>query len=307
MRISLLVLLAASFGCSASNTTGTFTTSSGAGGEGTSTGTDGAGGASTSTGEGGAPSTTGEGGGLVTTSGGGTGGAEPPVVAEVWGQSPDTLYKLDPKTNAVTTIGKFQGCPGVIDIALDKDSNLYAAASGGLYMVDRATAKCTQLASGSYPNSLSFVPAGTVDPNKEALVGYLGAEYIRIDTKTGNVTTIGQLSGGFSSSGDVVSVKGKTYLTANGPSCTKGDCLLEINPKTGDLVKNWGSVGFDAVFGLAFWAGKAYGFTDGGELFEITFTPTGITTLKITIPGNLKLQFWGAGSTTSAPPDPIPQ
>lgn len=301
LRLSLLVLVAASFGCSASGNSGSFTTSSGSGGEG------GSGSSGSTGGAGGSPSSTGEGGGLITTGGGGSGGGPEPVVAEVWGQSPDTLYKLDPKTNGVTTVGKFQGCAGVIDIALDKDSNLFAAASGGLYTVDKATAKCTLLASGGYPNSLSFVPAGTVDPNKEALVGYLGAEYVRIDTGTGQVIPIGQLSGGYTSSGDVVSVKGKTYLTANGQSCTKGDCLLEINPKTGDLVKNWGAVGFDAVFGLAFWAGKAYGFTDGGEVFEISFTMTGITSTKISIPGNPKLQFWGAGSTTSAPPDPIPQ
>jgi hypothetical protein len=299
LRHSVFILLAASFGCSASNTSGNVfgtTSSTGAGGEG------GSGGA------GGAPTTTGEGGGDFTTGvGTGTGGGEQ-LVAEVWGQSPDTLYKLDPKTNAVTTIGKFQGCGGVIDIALDKDSNIYAAASGGLYTVDKVSAKCTLIASGLYPNSLSFVPAGTVDPNQEALVGYRDAEYVRINTQTGEVKPIGQLGGGYTSSGDVVSVTGKTYLTANNfQKCTNGDCLLEINPKTGDLVKDWGSVGFDSVFGLAFWAGKAYGFTDDGEVFEISFAMGGITSKKIEIPGNPMLKFWGAGSTTSAPPNPIPQ
>lgn len=304
LRFSVLVLLATTAACSASSTTGNvFTTGTGGGDSTTSTG--GGGGA------GGAGTTSGDGGGNFTTGigGGGTGGGEM-LVAEVWGQSPDTLYKLDPKTNVVTTIGKFQGCGsggGVIDIALDKDSTLYAATSTGLYTVDKVTAKCTMIAPGKYPNSLSFVPAGTVDANVEALVGYNGAQYIRIDPKSGGVTPIGQLSNGYTSSGDVVSVKGKTYLTANGASCTKGDCLLEINPKTGDVVKNWGTVGYDAVFGLAFWAGKAYGFTDAGEVFEIDFTPTGITQTKITIPGNITLKFWGAGSTTVAPPNTIPQ
>jgi hypothetical protein len=294
----LVLLLTASAACSASNGTGVFTTGTGSGGSG---------GASTT----GTAASTGEGvGGSFTTGvgGGGTGGSEPPLVAEVWGQSPDTLYKLDPTNNAVTTIGKFKGCAGgVIDIALDKDSNLYGTATGSLFHIDKVTAQCTLISNGSYPNSLSFVPAGTVDPVKEALVGYLGSQYIRIDPVTGKVTTIGQLGGGYSSSGDVVSVKGKTFLTANGSDCVNGDCLLEIDPKTGDLVKNWGEVGYNAVFGLAFWAGKAYGFTDPGDLFEISFTMTGITTKKISIPGNPTLQFWGAGSTTSAPVDPVPQ
>jgi len=300
-RSSLFILLAATAGCSANATSGVFTTSSGTSSEGAGGG-DGAGGSgATTTGEPGV-------GGSFTTGAGGGGGSVEPMIAEVWGQSPDTLYKLDPNTNAVTTIGKFKSCNSVVDIALDKDSNLYAAASGGLYKVDKTNAQCTLIASGSYPNSLSFVPAGTVDANKEALVGYLGADYVRIDTVTGKVTTIGKLSGGYTSSGDIVSVKdGKTLLTANGSNCGTGDCLLEVNPTTGDLVKNWGNVKFDAVFGLAFWAGKAYGFTDAGELFEINFTASSITSKKITIPGNLKLQFWGAGSTTSAPVDPIPQ
>ena len=300
-RSSVFVLVAACVGCSANSTSGVFTTSSTGEGSGGSGGS-GAGGAAAMT-------TSGDPGvGGAFTTGVGGGGGEEPMIAEVWGQSPDTLYKLDPLTNAVTTIGKFKGCSGVIDIALDKDSNLYAAASGGLYKVDKASATCSLIASGSYPNSLSFVPAGTVDASKEALVGYLGATYVRIDTQNGKVTTIGQLSGGYTSSDDIVSVKnGKTLLTANGPTCNGGDCLLEVNPTTGDLVKNWGNVKFDAVFGLAFWAGKAYGFTNGGDLFEINFSTSSITTKKITIPGNLTLQFWGAGSTTSAPADPIPQ
>jgi hypothetical protein len=302
-RFPFLVLLAASAGCSANATSGVFTTSSGAGGAGGGDGVGGAGTGSTSTGD--------SVGGAFTTSATGTGGSVEPMIAEVFGQSPDTLYKLDPTNNAVTTVGKFKSCGtagGVVDIALDKDSNLYATTNTGLYKVDKKTAQCTMIAAGSYPNSLSFVPAGTVDATREALVGYLGADYVRIDTLNGKVTTIGQLSSGYTSSGDIVSVKdGKTLLTANGPDCVGGDCLLEVDPTTGDLVKNWGKVAFDSVFGLAFWAGKAYGFTNGGELFEINFTTTSITAKKITIPGTIKLQFWGAGSTTSAPADPIPQ
>ena len=56
----------------------------------------------------------------------------------------------------------------------------------------------------TYPNSLSFVPKGTVDPNVEALVGYNGGTYVRIDTVTGAVTSIGNLGSGYSSSGDIV-------------------------------------------------------------------------------------------------------
>mgnify|MGYP000847682799 CR=1 FL=1 len=234
----------------------------------------------------------------------------PQLIAEVWGHSATTLYKLDPDTKAVTTVGNFSGCSSIVDIALDGESNLYGTTNGGLYKIDKASAKCTLIKNGSYPNSLSFVPKGTVDPAAEALVGYDGGDYIRIDTTTGAITKIGAIGGGLVSSGDIVSVKdGPTYLTVKGTSaCTSNDCLVEVDPKTGKMVKNWGSVGYSDVFGLAFWAGSIYGFSNDGELFEVTLTGGSLKTNTIPIPSKpANLSFWGAGSTTSAPVTPIPK
>lgn len=226
-------------------------------------------------------------------------------VAEVFGESADTLYKLDPNTNAVTVVGAFQGCSSVIDIALDKDSNMFGTTFDGFYSIDRTTAVCTLIASGTnYPNSLSFVPAGTLDPNTEALVGYQGDQYLRINTTTGAIQNVGTSIGmGYSSSGDIVSVKGGgTYLTVTGGDC-ETDCLLEVNPSTGAFLKNWGPTGHSAVFGLAFWAGKVYGFDDEGELFQVAFNGAALQITSISIPSAPPmLSFYGAGSTTSAPP-----
>jgi hypothetical protein len=226
--------------------------------------------------------------------------------AVVYGHSPDTLYKVDPTTKAVTVVGMFQGCTSVIDLALDKDSNMVVTTSEGFYSVDPSTAACTMIAQGgSYPNSLSFVPKGTVDQNVEALVGYVGSTYVRIDTTSGAISTIGDLNAsGLASSGDIVSViGGGTYLTVNGNDCS--DCIVSVNPTTGAMIQNYGSVNHGSVFGLAFWAGVAYGFDDGGDLFTITFGATSVTTSDITIPNAPSgLEFWGAGSTTSAPPVP---
>ena len=230
--------------------------------------------------------------------------APPPnEVNEVYGHSSDTLFLLDPKTKAVTTVGKFNGCAAVIDIALDESSNLFATSYQAFYSVDKKTVKCTEISAGPYPNSLSFVPKGTVDANVEALVGYEGSNYVRIDTKTGAKTTIGALGGGLTSSGDIVSViGGKSYLTVKGQSCTTSDCLVEVDPKTGAMVNNWGSVGHHNVFGLAFWGGKVYGFDDTGELFEVAFSGSKITTTTISMPNKPSgLSFWGAGSSTAAP------
>jgi hypothetical protein len=230
----------------------------------------------------------------------------PGEVNEVFGHSADSLFRLDPKTNNVTEVGPFSGCGGsIIDIALDEASTLYAVSFTALFTVEKTTAKCTQIATGSYPNSLSFVPKGTVDPAAEALVGYEDADYVRIDTKTGAKTKIGALGGGLKSSGDIVSVKGgKSFLTVKGTgtNCTANDCLVEVDPATGKLVKNWGSIEHNNVFGLSFWGGKVYGFDDSGELFEVTFGTSSITTTTIAIPSKPPtLSFWGAGSSTSAP------
>jgi hypothetical protein len=232
-------------------------------------------------------------------------------VNEVFGHSSSVLFRLDPVTKAVTEVGPFNGCGSVVDIALNEASELYAVSLTALFTVDKTNGKCTEIASGEYPNSLSFVPKGTVDANQEALVGYDNSDYVRIDTKSGVKTKIGALGGGLRSSGDVVSVKGgKTYLTVKGTgnTCTADDCLVEINPSNGKLVKNWGSIEHHNVFGLSFWAGKVYGFDDSGELFEVTFGTSSVTTTTISIPSKpASLSFWGAGSSTSAPLVATPQ
>jgi hypothetical protein len=231
---------------------------------------------------------------------GGSGGGT--YIAEVYGHSADVLYKLDPVTKGVSPVGTFSGCGGgIIDLAIDKDHAMFGVTSQGLYAIDKTTAACSTIANGDYPNSLSFVPVGTLDPDEEALVGYLDAIYVRIDKQSGNVSEIGALSGGYESSGDIVSViGGATYLTVRGSSCA--DCVVEIDPVTGDLTRNYGTVGHDEVFGLAFWGGSAYGFSNMGDLFEIHFQSTGVTTTPITIPNAPSdLQFWGAASSTDAP------
>jgi hypothetical protein len=224
---------------------------------------------------------------------------------EVFGHSRTTLFKLNPTTKDVGIVDTFKECSNIEDIALDKDSNLYGTNDEGLYSIDKTTATCTLIAAGTYPNSLSFVPAGTLDDNVEALVGFLDDQYVRIDTTTGAISNVGSpWNNGFVSSGDLVSVKnGPSYLTIkdeNPDDMVCGDCLVQINPATGVFVKEFGSLDYDRVFGAAFWAGSVYGFTNDGELFEIVIENNELTTNPIATPNGLS--FWGAGSTTSAPP-----
>jgi hypothetical protein len=221
--------------------------------------------------------------------------------AAVYAHSSNTLYRLNPETLEVQVVGSFSGCSSVIDIALDKDSNIYATTFSGLYEIDSQTAACSLIAFGSYPNSLSFVPAGLLDPNQEVLVAYLGSQYVKIDVDSGQISNIGNIEGGYASSGDVVSVEGGgTFLTATGPGCS--DCLLQIDPETGAMINNWGPLGYASVFGLAYWGGTAYGFNDFGAAFSIDFAGSTVITTPIEIPNApAGLSFWGAGSSTKAP------
>lgn len=244
--------------------------------------------------------------------------SDPVEIDEVYGHSATTLYRLDPQTNEVSTVGDFNGCTDVWDIALDENAEIWGVTKTQLFKIDKKTATCTEMpsAAGNYPNSLSFVPKGTIDPNVEALVGYEEAAYVRIDPATGEKTTIGSLgTSGLVSSGDIVSVKGgATYLTVKpGQNCKTTecnkcrtyDCLVEVDPVTGKLKKNWGSVEHDNVFGTSFWGGKIYGFDQKGELFEVTFGTTQLATAPITMTSTPDgLAFWGAGSATTVPLTP---
>jgi hypothetical protein len=223
----------------------------------------------------------------------------------VYGHSPNDLYKLNPLTKQVSVVGPFKNIAGaVIDIAINDKHEIYATTFEGLYTVDKQTATATLIKQGNYPNSLSFVPVGVLDPTEEVLVGYKNSTYIRISTVTGDIVTVGNLGGGLISSGDIVSVKdGVTLLTAKGSNC--GDCLVEVDPKTGAMVKNHGDIGFSSVFGLAYWGGSAYGFSATGSLFEVSFGNGPVSSKVIPVPGApADLKFWGAGSSTIAPVNP---
>ncbi len=215
------------------------------------------------------------------------------------------LYALDPITKAVRRVGSFSCAFDITDLAIDGAGNAFIVAPSGLYRLNLSNATCTAINQQSYPNSLSFVPRGTLDPNNEVLVAYSGRFYNRINTTTGAMTQIGSLPPDFESSGDIVSVQdGGTFLTvknmSSSPMCD--DCLVQVNPTTGGLIRNYGPIPYTNVYGIAFWGGSVYGFTQAGQLFEIGPNGTGIITRPIVIPNPpAGLSFNGAGSSTAVP------
>lgn len=223
----------------------------------------------------------------------------PPPPPAVYAASGDVLYLLDPDLQTFATIGPFAGCGSfVVDLAVDRAGGLFATTTQNLFRVDPKTANCKPLGQGgSYPNSLSFVPAGTLDPVQDTLVGVNGSEYIRIDQITGTTEHVGWVSP-YSSSGDLVALPdGRAFLTAKGPSCD--DCLVQIDPKTGGVLSVVGDIGYSDVWGLAYWGGRTYGFTSGGAMVLIDLaTGKGQPLMLPGFPPGVS--FWGAGSSTAA-------
>ena len=223
--------------------------------------------------------------------------SEAPAV--VYGQDAETLWRrLDPETLELVRVGDFSGCQGsVIDIAVDRAGAMVAATYDSLWSVDPSTGECSWVADGMFPTSLSYIPAGLLG-DYEALVGFVaGGTYVEIDPETGRQYVLGHLPPGLESSGDVVSVEGgPTWLTVRGAGCEDQDCLVELDPATGELVAAYGRIGFDQVYGLAAWGGRAYGFAREGVVFEVQ-VPGPLTTV-ISEAGP---EWFGAGSSTLVP------
>jgi hypothetical protein len=146
---------------------------------------------------------------------------------------------------------------------------------------------------------------GVLDPSSEVLVG--GADdgsYYRINTASGAVTPLGQLSQGWVFDGDLVSIAGVgTYATLHRMS-DYGDFdpttyLVQFDLRTG-AVSQIGDTGFNGIWGIGYWRSTIYGFTQHGQFVSIN-AQTGQGTL-ISQPAQ---EFWGAGSTTVAPVTPL--
>ena len=97
------------------------------------------------------------------------------------------------------------------------------------------------------------------------------------------------------SSGDIVYVRDAgAFATVTHPSYST-DVLVEVMPSTGQAVVI-GETGFNEIWGVAYWTGRVFGFTNSGQFILINVT-TGQGTLVETSGHS----FWGAGVTTVAP------
>lgn len=248
----------------------------------------------------------------------------PPSVAtsgRVLAHTAQQLFRLEPETRKLTLLGSFdclESGDSIIDLAVDRTGAVYATSFRGFLTIDPLTAACSFVAKAAdYPNSLSFMPVGTVDATTEALVGYAfdgpyAVRYVRIDTDTGAMTDLGRLNPPnaateYISSGDLVGLindGNRAYLTVRfkgtPDSGTTTDRLAEIDPATGVLKRILGDTKQRNLFGLGYWAGKGYGFADDGTVAEIDMK-TGVG-VALQLSGVTAKQKWfGAGVSTQAP------
>lgn len=254
----------------------------------------------------------------------------PGTPGRVYAHTKNTLYLYEPVGGELKEIGKFSCLDAadvndvVVDLAVDRTGTVYATTFDRFLKVDPITAACTEIrkigaADDNYPNALSFVPAGTVDPTKEALVGYapVGAspdstDYVRIDTTTGVMTKIGKLNAvatgtQYKSSGDLISLiqdSNRTFLTVKvlGDAGAGTDSLAEVDPTSGNLKKIIGDTKQTNIYGFGYWAGKGYGFSDNGRISEIDMaTGSAVVVKTLTTADGGTLPWYGAGVTTEAP------
>lgn len=225
----------------------------------------------------------------------------------VYAHSNTTLYAVDPRVSppGFTTVGAFSFPAGdthrhtMTDLAVDAAGGIVGVTADALFRVEPTTAACTLLSGlpGSHTFvGLTYVPAGTLDPVAEVLLGGASdGSYWRIDTTTGGATMVGTFQGGWLLSGDLVSIAGAaTYVTVR-RSTTGTDSLATLDLATGTL-SVIGDTGFRALYGLGYWRSTLFGFSNGGEFISIDVR-TGSGHL-ISTP---VMQFWGAGVTTLAP------
>ena len=232
--------------------------------------------------------------------------------SRVYAHSATTLYKVDTTTFAAQMVGTIQpiGTQSLTDIAIDKNDNMVGITLDTLYSIDSATGAATLVnnlgASATGFTSLSYIPIDLSDQNSDDMLvsaNDQGAVY-KIDPVTGTATMLGSYGtvalGKVVSSGDLVGVRGLgIYATVN-VGTEANDYLAKIDPTTWKATPLGTGTGFKNLFGLGYWAGKFYGFSDGGAgagKIVVIDQNTGAGTQV----GTGTVEWYGAGVTTDAP------
>jgi hypothetical protein len=226
----------------------------------------------------------------------------PASYAAVYAHSRDQLFRIDPDNLQPALVAGFSftgEARNITDIALDRDGNMIGISLGQVYAIDRETAVATWLSDIDGPGftSLSYVPEDPTDlQSAEILVAAdFDGEVYEIDPQDGSATPLGNYGAGIGSSGDIVSVRGFGTVATVTVEGETTDWLAWVDPTTWEATVI-GDTGVEDIFGLAFWGGTIYGFTDDNRFVAIAVDTGAATTIE-----SGAISWWGAGVTTIAP------
>jgi hypothetical protein len=194
------------------------------------------------------------------------------------------LYRVDPFAGVATLV---TSTPTLFDFDTATDGTLWGIGPGGLYRFDAGASRWV---------TVSELAGIDVNPNGFAInslgVGFAtaGSSLYRISLPSGAVTLIGDVGGGFSSSGDcVVDKSDALFMSSFGRS---GDDLVEIDGISGTATLV-GNIGHGQVYGLTAAWGFLFGLTSSGNVLEIN-PSTGRGTIVQTFSGKV---WYGAASS----------
>ena len=141
------------------------------------------------------------------------------MTSTIYANTDDTLYALDPSTNALTAIGTFSGSDGnVTDCAVDANGDVYVNTSDAIYRAalpsgGKGNVALTKIAtiaatSGQKFYALAFAPAGVLGASETLVGGDDHGELWSIDSTSGALKDLGSFgpdkTSVFALSGDIV-------------------------------------------------------------------------------------------------------
>ena len=204
----------------------------------------------------------------------------------VYAHSPGVLYEVDPFQ---MTISELSSVPSLFDFDTDMSGTLYGISPPStVYSFDESTLEWNIVANvGHSEGTLN----GFCIDSSSRMYATVGNQMYTIDTTLGSATLVGNLGGGFQSSGDCVVDKiDGIYMTSIGSS---SDDFVRIHPETGEgtLI---GNTGVSGIYGLTSAWGYMFGFTGQGQLVEIDKV-TGQAQVLHTFPN---IVFYGSASSS---------
>jgi hypothetical protein len=224
--------------------------------------------------------------------------------AKMYAHSATTLSTIDVVTYDVVTVGDFVWPMGLADsmtdIAIDRHGQLFGISFTQMYVCDPMTAECWNLGTipGEY-NGLTFLPAGTLLPDKDALIAITvdGNWYhLTIQDAMVMVKAIGKYGGTYSSAGDAFSIENVGTFAAVYKAGVPTTVIVTVDPLTGTVLSDLAVLPLSTVWGLAGWQGAILAFDYTGDVAKVD-----PVTKEITLLGNKGSEWWGAGVSTVLP------